>query len=317
MASLLDDLLDISRVSRGKLELKRCAVDVGSALDEAIESAQPLIEAKGHHLRYSPLSPPVQIVADRVRLIQVMTNLLTNAAKYTDEGGEITLYGNLDGDGLRLGVRDNGMGISPATLPQVFDMFTQVGDSQLKAEGGLGIGLALARGIVQLHGGRLEASSAGLGRGSEFSIRFPRSILLAGAIAGEASGPKPPSGSSRPRDILIADDNRDAVTSLAYLLSLAGHRVVAASSGQEALAYILRDRPDAIVLDIGMPDLSGYEIAMRVREQAWSAKATLIAVTGFGQDSDRRQALAAGFDHHLTKPIDPAALEAILVAGPV
>ena len=316
MAALLDDLLDISRVSRGKLELKRCAVDVGNALDEAIESAQPLIAAKGHHLRYSPLAPPIQVVADRVRLIQVMTNLLTNAAKYTDEGGEITLYGNLEDDGLRLGVRDNGVGISPATLPHVFNMFTQVGDSPLKAEGGLGIGLVLARGIVELHGGRLEASSAGLGRGSEFSIWLPRSIVLAEAVATEAPGPKPPSWSTHARDILIADDNRDAATSLAYLLSLAGHRVLTASSGREALACIFRNRPDALVLDIGMPDMSGYEIAKRVRQQEWSANVTMIAVTGFGQDSDRRQALAAGFDHHLTKPIDPAALEAILVAAP-
>jgi signal transduction histidine kinase len=316
MAALLDDLLDISRVSRGKLELKRGPLDVASALDEAIESAQPLLAAKGHHLEYTPLDPPVQIVADRMRLIQVMTNLLTNAAKYTDEGGRITLHGTLDEDGLRLGVRDNGIGISAATLPRVFDMFTQVGDSPLKAEGGLGIGLALARGIVQLHGGRLEAFSAGLGCGSEFLLWLPRSLVLAGTIATEVTGSGASPRSSRPRAVLIADDNRDAVTSLAYILSLAGHRVFTASSGREALACIARNRPDAMVLDIGMPDVSGYEIAQRVRQQPWSASTTLIAVTGFGQDGDRRQALAAGFDHHLTKPIDPAALEAILVAEP-
>jgi signal transduction histidine kinase/DNA-binding response OmpR family regulator len=314
MAALLDDLLDISRVSRGKLDLKRGSVDIGGALEEAIESAQPLIAAKRHHLRYLPLEPPIRIIADRVRLIQVMTNLLTNAAKYTDEGGEITLAAHLADDGLRLDVSDNGVGISAAMLPRVFDMFTQAAGSEPRAEGGLGIGLALARGLVELHGGRVEASSAGLAQGSKFSVWLPVTALLPDAASVRAGESGPPAARSRLRRILIADDNRDAATTLAHFLSLAGHQVVTANSGPEALVEILRERPDALVLDIGLPGMTGYEIAKRVRQEPWSTHATLIAVTGFGQDRDRRQALAAGFDHHLTKPVDPVALESILLS---
>jgi signal transduction histidine kinase/DNA-binding response OmpR family regulator len=312
MAALLDDLLDISRVSRGKLELKRGSVDLGSALEEAIESAQPLIAAKRHQLKYSPLDPPITITADRVRLIQIVTNLLTNAAKYTDEGGEIDLEASLAEDGLRLRICDNGIGMSATTLPRVFDMFTQGAGSERRAEGGLGIGLALARGLVELHGGRLDAYSAGLAQGSQFTIWLPVTAAFPDTTAARASRPGPPIAPSRPRRILIADDNRDAATTLAHFLSLSGHEVVTANSGPEALAEILRGRPEALVLDIGLPGMTGYEIAKRVRQEPWGPKALLIAVTGFGQDRDRRQALAAGFDHHLTKPIEPVALENIL-----
>jgi len=199
-------------------------------------------------------------------------------------------------------------------LPRVFDMFTQAAGSEPRAEGGLGIGLALARGLVELHGGRLDAYSAGLAQGSKFSIWLPVTAVLGGATTLRAHESSPRPGPSRMRRILIADDNRDAATTLAHFLALAGHDVVTANSGPEALAEILRKRPDALVLDIGLPGMTGYEIAKRVRQEPWSAQATLIAVTGFGQDRDRRQALEAGFDHHLTKPIDPLALESLLLS---
>jgi two-component system CheB/CheR fusion protein len=202
-------------------------------------------------------------------------------------------------------------------LPRVFDMFTQAGDSPRTTEGGLGIGLALARGLVELHGGRLEAYSAGLAQGSQFSVWLPRNVVHSGAATAESPAVGALSRCSRPRRILIADDNRDAATSLSYFLSLAGHQVSIANSGPEALDGILRERPDALVLDIGLPGMSGYEIAKRVRQEQWSSEATLIALTGFGQERDRREALAAGFDHHLTKPVDPVALASLLLAGRV
>jgi signal transduction histidine kinase/DNA-binding response OmpR family regulator len=313
MSLLLDDLLDISRVSRGKFVLKRSLFELGSALEEAIESAQPLIAAKAHHMRYEPPTALVRLDADRVRMIQVVTNLLTNAAKYTPRGGQITLAVVVDEFALQLSVRDNGIGIAPDMLPRVFDMFSQVSDSPRPAEGGLGIGLALARGIVDLHGGEIKANSPGLGQGSEFTVFLPRNSVHFDLAPESSAGIRLPEP-TRPRRVLIADDNQDAATSLMHFLALKGHRVSTVSTGSEALSRALRERPEVLVLDIGMPDFSGYEIARRVRHEAWGFGATLIAVTGFGQERDRRDAFAAGFDHHLTKPIDPATLERLLAA---
>jgi PAS domain S-box-containing protein len=311
MSLLLDDLLDISRVSRGKLVLKRTLFNLGDALEEAIESAQPLIAAKAHRLRYEPPDPVVRLDADRVRMIQVVTNLLTNAAKYMATGGQMTLTVVVDDSALRLSVRDNGIGIAPEMLPRVFDMFSQVSDAPRPAEGGLGIGLALARGIVDLHEGAIKAASAGLGLGSEFTVCLPRKTVHFDLAPESSAGIHQPEA-TQPRRVLIADDNRDAATSLMHFLALRGHRVTTVTTGSEALSRALRERPDVLVLDIGMPDLSGYEIARRVRDEAWGSGATLIAVTGFGQERDRRDAFAAGFDHHLTKPVDPSALERLL-----
>jgi signal transduction histidine kinase/DNA-binding response OmpR family regulator len=314
MSLLLDDLLDISRVSRGKLVLKRSLFQLGEALEEAIESAQPLIAAKAHRLHYTPPQPTVRLDADRVRMIQVVTNLLTNAAKYTNAGGQITLAVAIDASALRLIVRDNGIGISSEMLPRVFDMFSQVSDSPRAAEGGLGIGLALARGIVNLHEGELRADSAGLGLGSEFTVSLPRRTVHLDPAPEAAAAVRLPEP-MRPWRVLIADDNQDAATSLMHFLALKGHQVTTVGTGLEALNRALRETPDVLVLDIGMPDFGGYEIARRVRHEAWGSGAILIAVTGFGQERDRREAFAAGFDHHLTKPIDPVALERLLAVS--
>ncbi len=317
MAALLDDLLDISRISRGKLELKKSVIDVGKVLEEAIESAQPLIVSKRHSLAYDPPGAPIPLEVDGVRLIQVMTNLLTNAAKYTSEGGTIALEVELEAEGLRLYVRDNGIGIAPAMLPRVFDMFTQVAESAQERAGGLGIGLSLARGIVELHGGRVEARSLGVGHGCEFCVYLPRSCVTVQAVDSGARDGTSSARSGRLRRVLVADDNRDAAASLALFLELKGHRVVAAYSGTEALTIALREQPDILVLDIGMPGMNGYCVAERIRQEAWGSRAMLVAMTGWGQDRDKRQAFAAGFDHHLTKPVDPLQLEALLTKGRV
>jgi PAS domain S-box-containing protein len=313
MASLLDDLLDVSRVSRGTFELKKSWIELRKIIDDAIESTQPLISSRRHRLCVEPGFDEIRIEVDSVRLMQVLINLITNAAKYTAEGGTITLALALEPRDLLLTVRDNGIGIAPAMLDRIFDMFTQGSTGPDWAAGGLGIGLALARGIVELHGGRREARSAGLGAGSEFSVRLPRtSVGLAEEIAEDAAKAvvqTPPVG---PRRVLVADDNRDAAESMGLLLEYGGHQVWRAYSGTEALEVALRERPEFLILDIGMPGLSGYEVAERVRAESWGKRATLVALTGWGQERDRRRAWAAGFDHHLTKPVDPAQIEALL-----
>ncbi len=312
MAALLDDLLDVSRVSRGTFELKKSWIELRKVLEEAIESTQPLMTAKNHRLCLEPGSEDICIDADPVRLMQVLINLLANAAKYSEEGGTITLAAVLGSEDLVLTVRDNGIGIAPAMLERIFDMFTQGSSAPSWATGGLGIGLAISKGIVEMHGGHIEAHSAGLGSGSEFRVRLPRSsVRLASGkedlLAGGAQR-VPTAG----RRVLVADDNHDAADSLGLLLECAGHQVWCAFSGPEALAVALRERPEVMILDIDMPGLSGYEVAEQVRAEPWGKRAALIAVTGWGQERDRQRAQAAGFDQHLTKPVDPALLEAML-----
>ncbi len=311
MSSLLDDLLDVSRITRGAFALKKECVEVKQLLDAAVESVQPAMEAKQHTLRVEMPEVAVMVQADPVRMTQVLTNLLTNAAKYTPVGGLITVGGRLEAQGLVFFVRDNGMGITAAMIPHIFDMFTQVESTGDASEGGLGIGLALVKGLVQLHGGRVAASSPGLGLGSEFIVSLPLSLIIetsppgADAVTGdEKVGP--------PRRILIADDNLDGAESLAMLLNLSGHEVFLAHSGKEALTIAKEQRPDVAVLDIGMPDLSGYEVAERIRREPGGEHITLIALTGWGQENDKRKAQAAGFDHHCTKPVDPDYLQQLV-----
>jgi PAS domain S-box-containing protein len=313
MALLLDDLLDVSRITRGQLELKKDYVELHAVIDTAIESARPLIDAKKHELAIHVPEGPVRIEADPLRLSQVLSNLLNNAAKYTDPCGQITLRAVVVGDDLALHVLDNGIGMRADSIPTIFNMFSQVSSVVDRAEGGLGIGLALVRGLVALHGGQVEARSEGLGCGSEFTIRLPRCVVRLAPV--DASVPAIAGTQLLPqrKRLLVADDNRDAATSLSAILELTGYSVTTVFCGQDALAAAARLKPEAYLLDIGMPDMSGYEVARRIRQEAWGRNAYVMALTGWGQAQDKEAARAAGFDEHLTKPVDPAVLEALLL----
>jgi two-component system, chemotaxis family, CheB/CheR fusion protein len=313
MSSLLEDLLDVSRITRGSFLLKKEYVSLQVLIDDAVVAVQPGINAKQHTLRVENPATPIQLEVDPVRMTQVITNLLTNANKYTPNGGLIYIGARIEANHLAIYVRDNGVGLKAEALLKVFEMSTRVEPEVGGSEGGLGIGLALAKGIVDLHGGRIEAHSAGLKQGSEFVICLPRSLVVSAAVSaperdGEAANP------TIPRRILIADDNRDSAETMSMLLQLAGHEVHLAHTGTEALEIARRIRPDIGILDIGMPDLTGYEVAERIRHEAWGKDITLVAVTGWGQSADKRRALATGFDHHLTKPVDPEILERLFDA---
>jgi two-component system CheB/CheR fusion protein len=314
MSSLLDDLLDVSRITRGSFVLKKERVDVKALIEAAVESVQPAIEAKKHTLRVEIPEVPVLLHADPVRLTQVISNLLTNAAKYTPVGGLITAGARLDEPELTLFVRDNGLGLSPAAIPEIFDMFNQVESAGAVSEGGLGIGLTLAKGLVQLHGGRIAAYSGGLGHGSEFVVSLPQSLI----VEKPQAAPAAQNSSLNPlvaRRVLIADDNKDAADTLGMFLELSGHEVHIAHSGVQALELAGRLRPDVAVLDIGMPNFDGYEVAKRIRLEPWGAGVTLIALTGWGQVSDKQRAKEAGFDLHFTKPVDPEKLESFFASN--
>jgi PAS domain S-box-containing protein len=312
MGRLLDDLLDVSRITRGALTLRTSTVELAAVVAAAQEAARPLIESRSHTLSVHLPAQPLRLRADAVRLAQVLANLLINAAKYTEAGGHIELVAARDGDGLSLVVRDNGIGISRELMPRLFTLFAQGHPALESSDGGLGIGLALVRGLVELHGGTVGARSDGPGKGSEFTVRLPL-----GGVSGEPEPASPPRGgqeSARLR-VLVADDNRDSAESCAALLALNGHSVETAHTGREALELARRLEPDVLLLDIGMPELNGYEVAKRIRRTPYGARAKLIAISGWGQREDKRRALAAGFDHHLTKPIDPGTLEALLQAA--
>jgi PAS domain S-box-containing protein len=313
MTTLVDDLLDMSRVSRGIFDLKKSWIELRKVVEEAIESTQPLMSARGHHLCIEAGPGDMCVNADPLRLLQVLVNLLANAAKFSEDGGTITLAVALEAQELVLSVRDNGIGIAPAMLERIFDMFAQGSAAPGRAASGLGIGLALAKGIVEMHGGRIEVRSAGLGRGSEFSVRLPRScVRQATGSADVVTGAMRGAQSVITRRVLVADDNRDAADSLALLLECSGHRVWRAFSGHEALSVALREQPEVLILDIGMPGLNGYEVAERVRAEPWGKRAALLAVTGWGQERDRQLSRAAGFDRHLTKPVGLELLEAFM-----
>jgi signal transduction histidine kinase/CheY-like chemotaxis protein len=316
MALLLDDLLDISRVSRGELALRTEMTDLAAIIDTAIETARPRIDSKRHALSIEMPAGPVRIEADATRLAQVISNLLNNAAKYTDPDGRICLRVERESDAVIISVSDNGIGIPAAAIGDLFKMFSQVKSAQDRSDGGLGIGLALAKGLVALHGGTLQARSGGPGQGSEFIVRLPAPARA--APTAEAPNDAPSAPPQRVRRLLIADDNEDAAESLAALLRLDGHDVTVVGNGQQALEAIGLLRPDVALLDIGMPDISGYEVARRLREAPQNGQhgaVMLIAVTGWGQERDKREAREAGFDHHLTKPIEPDALLALLRPG--
>jgi CheY-like chemotaxis protein len=278
-------------------------------VDAAVEAVRPTLDGRNQQLLLSLPSHPVMLDGDSLRLSQVLSNLLMNAVKYSDAGGHIALTVTVQGDRLSLSVKDDGIGIAPESLGGIFAMFSQIDGVAGRSDGGLGIGLALVKGIVDLHGGTVEARSAGPGRGSEFIVRLPLA-LPDPATANDAAAAK--SVAAARRRILVADDNHDAADSLALLLELAGHEVRVAHLGHAAVALAQAFRPHTALLDIGMPDLSGYEVAQQLRREPWATDIQLIALTGWGQDEDRRQALEAGFDHHLVKPVDPDQLAALL-----
>ncbi len=309
MSLLLDDLLDISRITRGTLELRTEMADLAAVVDSAVETSRPIIDSKRHTLRVELPVKPLQFAADPLRMAQVLSNLLTNAAKYTDPRGTIQLRATADEQWVEISVTDSGVGLSQEALSAVFSMFSQVRSTQDRSEGGLGIGLALSKGIVQLHGGTIEARSAGPGKGSQFVVRIPRRAV-AGTPQELTTAPEPVP--TRKRNVLIADDNRDAADSLAMLLQMSGHAVTVVHDGQQALVGIEATRPEVALLDIGMPELDGYEVARRVRLDTRIRNTLLIAVTGWGQENDKARAAAAGFDLHFTKPVEPQKLIELL-----
>jgi PAS domain S-box-containing protein len=311
MARLLDDLLDVARITRGKLQLRPQPVDLGTIVDTAVEAARPLITARKHGLKIELPPDLPTFEADPVRLAQVLSNLLTNAAKYTDPPGRISLTARIENDKLRIAVRDNGIGLAPAVLPEIFEMSSQVQDARGRDEGGLGIGLALVKGLVLLHGGEIEVFSDGLGHGSEFVVTIPCQTSSPRQPAALASTAEAMSTVAS-RKILVADDNQDAANTLAMLLRLAGHEVRTAHGGEAALRLATTFQPEIALLDIGMPDLNGYEVARQLRRSDCGKDLRLIALTGWGQDEDKRRAHDAGFDYHLTKPVDPRRLDALL-----
>jgi PAS domain S-box-containing protein len=309
MVRLVDDLMEVSRITRGKIELIKDHVDVADVIRSAVETSRPLIESAGHELALSLPPEPMLLEGDPVRLAQVFANLLNNAAKYTEPGGHIAVTAHRDGADAVIAVRDTGTGIPQAMLPRVFEPFAQIDRHAARAQGGLGIGLTIVKSLVDLHGGRVEAHSDGPGRGSEFVVRLP--LPAAPRTDGPQAARLAPSEFST-RRILVVDDNRDAAESLGMLMKLLGADVEVAFSGPDALAALAASKPEVVLLDIGMPGMDGHEVARRIRQQPELDDVVLIALTGWGQDEDRLRSQAAGFDHHLIKPVDLAALQALL-----
>jgi two-component system CheB/CheR fusion protein len=310
LARLVDDLLDVSRITRGKVTLAREPLDLSTIISRAVEASRPLIDERRHKLTVAFPPEPARVEGDLTRLVQVVGNLLNNAAKYTDEGGHIWLEAAEEGEAV-IRVRDNGMGISADLLPHVFALFTQADRSLDRSHGGLGIGLTLVRHLVEMHGGRVEARSEGPGRGSEFIVRLPALAPGSAAYAKEAVGER-----ARPTPdalkILVVEDNADSAESMALLLRLNGHEVRIAHDGPSALAEARSFEPQVVLCDIGLPGMDGYEVAARLREQQAFKQTPLIALTGYGQEGARRRAKEAGFDYHLVKPVEPGALDTVL-----
>jgi PAS domain S-box-containing protein len=315
MARLLDDLLDVSRITRNRLELRKQRVSLASVAESAVETSRPLIEGAGHRLSIDLPAQAVYLDADPVRLAQVFSNLLNNAAKYTPDGGRIELKAQEQGPEVVVSVKDTGIGLTPEMLPRLFEMFSQAKPALERAQGGLGIGLSLVKGLVEMHGGRVDARSEGRGRGSEFIVRLPVVEQARAAHTGHpAEQQRQPQVEKR--RILIVDDLKDAVDSLSMLLRAMGHEIHTAYDGEDAVAVAQKQRPDAVLLDLGMPRLNGYDACRRIRAQRWGKEMFIVAVTGWGQEEDRRRSREAGFDDHLVKPVDTVALMKVLASLP-
>lgn len=311
MVRLIDDLLDVSRITRDKLVLRKEPIELAAVVRQAVETSRPLIEASGHQFTVAVPDEPIPVDADAARLAQVFANLLNNAAKYTERGGRIGLTVQREGNEAVVTVMDTGVGIRAEHLPHIFEMFAQVDQSLERSQGGLGIGLTLVKRLTEMHGGTVEARSDGPNKGSAFRVRLP---ILSGQIA----QPQPPSGECEskavavPCKVLIVDDHQDTATSMSTILHIMGHDVRVAHDGQQAVVEAASYQPDVILLDISLPKMSGHEVARRIREQPKGRHVKLVALTGWGQEEDKRRAKDAGFDHYLIKPVEPAALEELL-----
>jgi signal transduction histidine kinase len=336
LARLVTDLLDISRITQGKIRLHLEPVGVAAIVEQAVEISRPLIDSRNHHLSISLPGEPICVNGDATRLAQAVANLLNNAAKYTETGGRIELKVTKDQNQVVLSIRDSGIGISPDMLPKIFELFTQIDRSLDRSQGGLGIGLSLVRSIVEMHQGVVQAFSAGLGKGSAFVVRLPLLTQSGPAVSdqssqvfppskipnsngadGQASGLSPLQVRRAGRRILVVDDNQDSTESLARLLRLGGHQVETALDGTTGLKVARDYRPEVIFLDLGLPEMDGYEIARRLRQDRNLAKVALIAMTGYGQEEDRRKSQETGFDGYMVKPADPVHVAKLLAGFPL
>lgn len=313
MVRLIDDLMDLSRISRGTVDLRMQRVDLRIALDQAVEACKPLIERQDHTLVVDLPDGPVMVEGDPMRLTQVFSNLLNNSAKYTDNGGSISLRLAVQPDGAVVTVEDNGIGIAPDQLSKVFDMFAQVERTNDRVQGGLGIGLNIVKHLVGMHGGSIAVRSDGLGKGSSFSVRLPLSAEPVKKTAVDAAART--EKTIAPQRILIVDDNVDAAAMMALLMGKMGHELRIANNGEEALAVGTELKPDVVLMDLGMPVMDGFAACRLMRKTPWGAKALIVALSGWGQDEDRAKSTEAGFDHHLVKPIGSAALVEVIAAA--
>jgi PAS domain S-box-containing protein len=302
LARLIDDLLNVSRLSWGKISLRKEPLSLSPVVSTAVEAVRPLLEERGHELSVALADDGLRLEADPLRLEQILVNLLTNAAKYTEAGGRVALTARREPPDIVITIRDTGIGITPELMPHIFDLFTQGDRTIARSEGGLGIGLTLVQKLVEMHGGSVTAASDGPGKGSEFSVRLP---ALEESAAEETRPPEPlPRTDRQGARVLIVDDNIDTVTALARILQLLGHDVQLAYDGPTALDVARGHRPEIVLLDIGLPGMDGYEVVKRLRGEEFCKNALIIATSGYGQDQDRRRSLEAGFDHHLVKPVD-------------
>ena len=314
MVRLIDDLLDVTRIAQGKLELRRVLFDLGQAVNQAVQTVQPLFESQSHQLSVDLPSESIPVEGDQARMVQVLVNLLGNAGKYTERGGRISLKVTHEGDEAVLRVRDNGVGIESDMLGRIFDLFTQVGRSIHRSRGGLGIGLTLVRQLVELHGGRISAHSDGIGHGSEFVVRLP--------VAPAGSALPPPAAlaevgiiqtAAPPCNILIIEDNADARETLATLLKMLGHRTQTAATGPQGVERALADRPQVVLIDLGLPELDGFQVARQIRATL-ADTVLLVALTGYAREEDRHRCKEAGFDAHLAKPVELEELNRVLTS---
>ena len=310
LVRLVDDLLDVARIMRGKVDLQREPTELMAVIGRATEMAQPTIDAQGHRLILSLPSRSIRVDADVMRLAQVFNNLLINAARYTDKPGHIWLSAECEDSQVLVHVRDEGIGITPELLPRIFDLFVQSERPLARTQGGLGVGLTLARQLVEMHGGTISARSAGVGQGSEFTVRLP--MLTPQTPAEPPARPSNAALHGPPRRVLVVDDNIDAAVSAAVLLRMWGHEVHTVHDGLAVLQAVRDFQPDIILLDIGLPGMTGYEVAHLLRAQPESQSVVLAAITGYGQEADKRRSREAGFNMHLTKPLDPNKLEKLI-----